>query len=238
MTKNVFKILAVFILGVGGGIFADQILWPYFIERPLFYQYRLEQAPVYVTEIKEVVIQENTALKNAVEKVEKAVAGIRTKTKGGKVYESSGLIATSDGLVVALSDLVPANSIYSVFINGEQLAGQVLKRDLKDNLVLVKVDKKNLSTAGFGDLGRIKLGERVFLVGTIFEKDKTRKFVNEGAIRIFDENTIETNIAEKKSGASSVLFDIEGNVLGINFIDSEGRVKAVPVPKVRNFLGF
>jgi len=84
MLKNIFKILAIFIIGMVGGIFADQIFWPYFVERPLFYQYRLEQSPVYVTERKEVYIQENVVLKNAIEKVEKVVVGVRTETKAGK----------------------------------------------------------------------------------------------------------------------------------------------------------
>ena len=100
MVKNILKIIIIFIIGTIGGIFADQILWPYFIERPLFYEYRLEQAPVYVTESKEFFIQENAALKNAIEKVEKTVVGVRTTTKTGIFLEGSGLILTFDGLVI------------------------------------------------------------------------------------------------------------------------------------------
>ena len=108
--KTLLKILAIFILGIFGGIFADQILWPYFVEKPLFYQYRLEKNPIYVTEKKEIRIQENTALTDAIEKVEKAVIGVRTKTGSGKFLAGSGLILTSDGLVVTLADLVPQGS--------------------------------------------------------------------------------------------------------------------------------
>jgi len=113
MSKNILKIVAFFIIGTVGGIFADQILWPYFIEKPLFYQYRLEQSPVYVTERKEVTIQENTALKEAIEKVEKTVVGVRTQTKEEKILEGSGLIVTSDGLIVTLAELVPPGSLFS-----------------------------------------------------------------------------------------------------------------------------
>ena len=56
MLKNIIKILIIFILGMGGGIFADQIFRIYF---------PVEQS-VYVTERKEVFIRENTALENAV----------------------------------------------------------------------------------------------------------------------------------------------------------------------------
>jgi len=238
MLKNIFKILAIFIIGMVGGIFADQIFWPYFVERPLFYQYRLEQSPVYVTERKEVYIQENVVLKNAIEKVEKVVVGVRTETKAGKILEGSGLILTADGLVITLAELVPSGSTFNFFVEGESVSFQILKRDSKENLALIKLEKTNLPTVGFASLEKIKLGERVFLVGIIFNKQKIASpglVVNEGIIKNFDENKIETNIFEKETISGSPLFDIEGKVLGMNMIDKEGKVIAIPISQIRAF---
>jgi S1-C subfamily serine protease len=241
MLKNIFKIIAIFILGMVGGIFADQILWPYFVEKPLFYQYRLEQSPVYVTERKEITIQENVALKNAIEKVEKTVVGVRSETKTGKILEGSGLIVTADGLVITLAEIVPQGSTFSFFVDGtpHQIngGGQILKRDLKENLALVKIEKSNLPTVSFADLEKLKLGERVFLVGTIFENEKPSKIVNEGIVKSFDKDFIKTNIFEKNILKGSPLFDIEGKVLGINTIDQEGKVIAIPISKIKSFSG-
>ena len=64
MTKNALKILIIFIIGTIGGIFADQILWPYFIERPLFYRYRLDQAPIVMNKTEEIIIEEYSATLN------------------------------------------------------------------------------------------------------------------------------------------------------------------------------
>ncbi len=242
MLKNIFKIISIFIIGIVGGIFADQILWPYFIERPLFHQYRLEQSPVYVTERKEITIQENVALKNAIEKVEKVVVGVRTETKAGKILEGSGLIITSDGLMVTLAELVPQGSNFSFFIDGtpHQIngVGQILKRDLKENLALIKIEEANLPTVSFADLEKMKLGERVFLVGVIFEKEESSKIVNEGIVKSFEEDFIKTNIFEKNILKGSPLFDIEGNILGLNTIDKEGKVIAIPISKIKSFAGF
>lgn len=237
MLKNIFKILAIFIIGMGGGIFADQILWPYFVERPLFYQYRLEQAPIYLTERKEIYIQENLALKNAIEKVEKSVVGVRTKTKTGKILEGSGLILTTDGLLVTLAELVPSGSVFNFFVDKELSSFQILKREPKENLALIKLEKTNLPTVGFADLEKLKLGERVFLVGAVFEKAEIKKVVNEGIVKSFDQNSIETNIFEKNILAGSPLFDIEGKVLGINLIDKEGKVITIPISQIRKFAG-
>jgi len=234
----VLKVLAIFILGIFGGIFADQILWPYLIERPLFYQYRLEQSPVYVTERKEITVQENVALENAIEKVEKVVIGAKTVTKSQEVLEGSGLTVTSDGLLVTLAELVPKGSDFSFFVDGEQVSFQILKRDLKENLALVKVGKANLPTVGFADLEKIKLGERVFLVGIIFEKAGLQKIVNEGIVKSFSQDFIKTNIFEKNILKGSPLFNIEGEVLGINEIDSEGNIAAIPISKIKSFAGF
>ena len=236
MAKNILKIICIFVIGAVGGIFADQILWPYFIERPLFYEYRLEQSPVYVTERKEIFIQENTALKEAVEKVEKVVVGIRTKTKQGKLLEGSGLIVSSDGLMLTLAQLVPQGSDFSFFWQGEQVHFQILAR--KNNLALIKLGKENLPTTSFADLEKLKMGERVFLVGTIFENKKPSQIINEGIVKSFDKDFIKTNIFEKNTLAGSPLFDIEGNVLGLNIIDMEGKVIAIPNDQIKSLAGF
>jgi S1-C subfamily serine protease len=237
MRKTLLKILGIFILGIFGGIFADQILWPYFIEKPLFYQYRLEKNPIYLTERKEIIIQENVALKNAVEKVEKTVIGVETKKKDGQVLEGSGLILTSDGLVVTLASLVPQGSTFSFFLEGKAVPFQILKRDLKENLALIKIEKTNLPTVGFTNFEKLKLGERVFLVG-VAQLPNGGWVVNEGIVKSFDNDSIETNIFEKENLSGSPLFDIEGNVLGLNKIDKTGQVSAIPVTKIKQFSGF
>ncbi|MCK4781612.1 trypsin-like peptidase domain-containing protein [Candidatus Parcubacteria bacterium] len=238
LSKFVFKIIAVFIIGTIGGIFADQILWPYFIERPLFYEYRLDQSPIYINETKEITIQENTALKKAVEKVEKSVIGVKTQTKTGKFLEGSGVIISSDGLMVTLAELVPYGSTFNFYIDGKQVVCKILKRDLEQNLALIKIEQENLPTVKFADLEKLKLGERVFLVGVIFRKKIPQKMVNQGIIKYFNEDLLHTSIFESKVVQGSPLFDIEGNVLGINTIDSQGKVITISISKIKTFTGF
>lgn len=236
--KNILKIIIVFILGMGGGIFADQILWPYFIERPLFYKYRLEQAPVYVTERNEIIVQENVVLQSAVEKVEETVIGVRTKTKDGKTLSGSGLIITSDGLILTLAELLPQGEAFAFFVDGKTPKYQVLKRDLKNNLALVKIEETNLQTCGFADFEKLKLGERVFLIGMIFGKEDNFKMTNEGIVKFFTDDYVRTNIFEEDTLVGSPLFNIKGELLGLNTIDWEGKVTAIPVSKIREFIGF
>lgn len=238
MVKDFLKILFFFFVGIFGGIFGSQILWPYFVERPLFFEYRLEQSPIHITQeiTKEIKIQENVALQEEIEKVEKSVLAIQTKTKAGKILEGSGVIVFREGLIITLADLAPEGSRLTVFFDGQKFSAEVLKRDKKENLVLLKIEKGDLQPARFGDFEKIRLGQRVFLIGFIFEEKTQKKVVNEGILKSFDQNSIETNIFEDPLLAGSSLFDIEGNLIGLNLV-KERRIVAIPISKIKAFLG-
>jgi len=230
MLKNILKILVIFVIGMAGGIFASQILWPYYTERPL----------TPVIEKKEIIIQENTALEEAVKKVEKAVVGIKIKTTKGKIITGSGIIVTTDGLIITLSELLPKAGDFAFFIDGKTVVEyQILKRDQKTNLVLLKVktEKDDLQTSGFASLEEIKLGERVFLMGVIFPESEPIKMVNQGIVKYLAKDYIRTNIFENNTLIGSPLFNIKGELLGLNTIDSQARVTAIPITQIRQFIG-
>ncbi|MDP3093146.1 MAG: serine protease [bacterium] len=238
MGMKIIYLLLTFVFGIAGGIFADQILWPYFIERPLFYQYRLDQPSVYVTERKEVIIQENTALEEAVDKVSKTVVGVKTKLKNGGILEGSGIVITNDGLVVTLAELVPQGEVFSFFLEGKSYAFQVLKRDLKENLALIKLEVDYSTTIGFADSGELKLGERVFAISYRFGKDGSQMIVNEGIIKAISADKIETNILEESAFNGSPVFNIEGEIIGLAELGLEGNVQAIPISVIKSFTGF
>lgn len=236
MKKDILKIIFLFFVGIGGGIFADQILWPYFIERPLFYQYRLEKSPVYVTERKEIYIQENLALTEAIEKVEKTVVGVKSSGPAG-FFEGSGLVLTSDGLILTLNSLLPRGSNFAFLVEEEWPNWQILKRDYQKDLALVKVEKTGLSTTGFADPEELVLGQRIFLIGIVFEKGEPKKVVNQGILRSLTKDFIETNISEKSALAGAPIFNIEGRLVGLSTIKN-GKVLVIPISKIKDFVGF
>jgi len=242
MIKGVFQVLVIFIFGAIGGIVWQAILLPYLAQNSAFQDFwfikEFKEREVVVLPKEEIYIQENVALTEAVEKVEKSIVGIRVKTKKGKIIEGSGLILSSDGLLVTLADLLPQGSAFSFFVNGEIVPFEILKRDGENNLALVRIKKQNLQTCSFADFEKIKRGQRVFLVGVIFLNGKTERMVNSGIVKYFGKDFIRTNIFEKKILKGSGLFDIEGNVLGINTIDSEGKVTAIPISKIKEFANF
>jgi len=240
MWKNILKIVAILILGAIGGLLFQVLVLPYLFTHPYFEKFQfikiLKEREIVVNPKEEITIVENVALENAIEKVKDSIVFIQSKSKTGKVLESSGLILTSDGLILTLSDLVPQNYEIKIFLGEKEFIPKVLQR--KNNLALLKIEEKNLKTVSFTEFEKIKLGQRVFLVGEILGNETRKKVVNEGLIKTFAENLIETNIFEAKNLQGSALFNIEGQLVGLNTIDKEGEVVAISIKAIRQFVGF
>lgn len=226
--QNIFKFFFIFVAGAIGGIFADQFLWPYFVEKPLFYEYQLEDRPVYLT--KEIIIQENFAIVEAAAKVEKAIIGVKTQDR-----EGNGLAVTSDGLVVTLAELVPQGERTEFYVDGSVVVGRILKRDLTKNLALAKIEKPGLPTVSFAEFSEAKRGQRVFLSGLVFINKLPERTVNEGIIKHYNQSTIYTNIESDILGSS--LFDIEGNALGLNSVNKKGELETISIQTIKEFAG-
>jgi S1-C subfamily serine protease len=240
--KEILKIISILILGAIGGLLFQFFVIPYLITNPYFERFQfvkiLKEREIIVNPKEEitVTITENVALEKAIEKVKDSIVFVQSKSKTGKILEGSGLILTSDGLILTLSDLVPQNYQTKIFLNNKEFVPKVLQR--KNNLALLKIEERNLKTISFVDLEKIKLGERVFLLGIVSENNLQKAVVNEGIIKTFDEKLIQTNISESKNLQGSPLFDIEGQLVGLNTIDKEGKILAISIKEIRQFIGF
>lgn len=227
MVKTIFKSLAIFILGISGGIFADQILWPYIIERPLFYQYRLEQQPIYITENKEIKVQENAVLQDMAEKASSSIIAV----KSAKTIIGSSLVVTRDGLAVTLNSSVPKTGGFS-FVSGEKtISYQVLKRDVQNNLALVKLEGSEFNAVAFSS--GLKFGEKLFSLGFKTQKTEPKRIISEGIVSYIDNQDVQTAISEKDAVPGSVVFNIKGEAVGI--LGLKGKI--ILADKIRDLAG-
>ena len=242
MTKRVLTIISIFLIGIAGGLFAGQVLSPYlskdsFLGMDSAYFARMTAGPVYITENKEVTVQENVVLQDSAEKIKNAIVGIKS-TFGGKTIYGSGIVVTTDGLMVTLSEIVPRGGNFVFYVDGKIPSYKILKRDQKNNLALLKVDAIDLKTTGFADLEELRTGQRVFLAGIMFKDNNKVNLINEGIIRFVKNDSISTNIFEDQSLRGSSLFNIKGELLGLNTINKEGRVETIPISAIRSLTGF
>ncbi len=237
--KVVIFICSVFLGGLISGLIFQVLIFPYLLANSYFSKFQFiknfKEGKIIINTKEQIIVAEETALEKAIAQVEKSVVGIQAKTSDGTIY-GSGLIVTSDGLVITLVDLAPAGASISVFYEGEKIKPQILKRDYKNNLALLKIEKTNLKTCGFCNGEEAALGQRVFLIG--ITPTALEEVVNEGIVKSFNEEVIKTNITEAGSLRGSPLFNIEGNLVGLNIIDSLGKVSAIPIQKIKTFAGF
>ena len=239
-TKIISIIVGILLLGAMGALLFNVFVLPYLLTNSYFERFQFvkdfKSGKIIVNPKEQVYIQENTVLVDAIEKVVKSVVTIQGTTSIGKSYLGSGLIVTSDGLIITLASLTPKGSKFNIFINNEKQNFKVEKQDIKNNLTLIKVEKNNLPTVSFTDFDKIKLGQRVFLTAP-FSTKTSDWLVNEGIVRSFDKSQIETNISEKSIINGSPLFNISSELVGLNYINSDSNISSVPISTIKTFLG-
>ncbi|MFA5071980.1 MAG: trypsin-like peptidase domain-containing protein [Candidatus Paceibacterota bacterium] len=216
-TNNFVKAIIVVLLGVLGGT----ITWLFiFKNQSSFIQVVNKEEKIY--------IEENTALTNIIKTVKDSVVALEVNYNQTKI-SGFGMVLTADGLVVTLAENIPQGSQANISIKGEaNISYQVLKRDIENNLALIKIDKNNLQTKGFFDFSKLEIGERVFILSNS---------VNEGIVKSFNDDIVKTNIIENEIVNGAPVFNIKGEVLGIGYKDVNNFINIIPVSKIKSFAG-
>ena len=229
--KNIFKIIIILIIGAIGGSLFQVLILPGLMGHSYFGNLEMIKRlknQVIINPVEQIFIGQDTALEEAIKEVEDTVIGFDN---------GSGVVITSDGLIVTLADVLPKTEKY-LFLEGEKVNFEIIRKDLEQNLALIKIDQRNILACRFADLSDIKMGQKVFLFGIIIENKIPKSITNQGSIKMFDDEIICTNILEDKVLNGSPLFNVWGEVLGLNVIDDQGKVSAIPIDKIRKFAGF
>ncbi len=235
MIQRIFLIACIFVLGAAGGIWAQAFLLPYLASSSAFQDLKFikdwNARTVLVQPISRISVAEPAALEKTVEKSGKAVVLVQS----GSGRKGSGLIVTSDGLILTRASLVPSGFgvLVSFDQDQEKVPVQVLKRDEANNLALLKVEKNNLPTAGFVNEGELKPGMKLVLLA----RTNAGTTVNEGVVRSVAGDLIQSTMKETAASTGAAIFTVEGRVAGIATILKEGNVNLVPSSVLRLFLG-
>jgi S1-C subfamily serine protease len=185
-----------------------------------------------------IYVQESSALETIIRDVKDSTAGIVSSYLDGSV-NGSGFVLTDDGLIVTLAENVPLGSVSDIYIKGEDnISYQVLKRDLVNNLALIKINKDSLSTRGFLD-SEIGLGMRIFIVSQSYDYSSGKFFtsINEGIIKSNNNGDIKTNIFGMNRLEGSPVFNIEGRVIGLAYKDTNNFINIISISKIKEFAG-
>ncbi len=135
----------------------------------------------------------------------------------------SGFIIDAAGLVVTNNHVIADADEVSVILNdGTTLKAEVVGRDTKTDLALLKVKTdKPLKAVKFGDSEKLRLGEWVIAIGNPFSLGGTvtagivsarNRDINSGPY----DNYIQTDAAINRGNSGGPLFNLNGDVIGVN----------------------
>ncbi|THD37896.1 MAG: Do family serine endopeptidase [Sphingomonas sp.] len=152
----------------------------------------------------------------------------------------SGFIISPDGYVVTNAHVITAaasgakvESITITLADRKEYVARVIGSDTTSDLALLKIDATNLPFVKFGDSTRARVGDWVIAIGNPFGLGGT---VTAGIVSALHRVTgqggaydrfIQTDAAINKGNSGGPMFDMNGNVIGINsqiFSPSEGSV--------------
>jgi len=134
----------------------------------------------------------------------------------------SGFIVSSDGHILTNAHVVKGASEVNVKLTDRrEFAAKVVGTDPRTDVALLKIDAKNLPTVRIGDPSKVKVGQWVVAMGSPFgfENSVTAGIVSAKSRTLPDDSYvpfIQTDVAINPGNSGGPLFNLEGEVVGIN----------------------
>ncbi|NLE80184.1 MAG: trypsin-like serine protease [Rhodococcus sp.] len=173
------------------------------------------------------VAQVADAVLPAVVSIQVAV-GEQGSTGSGVVIDGAGYIVTNNHVISAAATAPDGGKIQVIFSDGTKTDAQIVGRDTKTDLAVLKVSADNLTVAELGKSADIQVGEDVVAVGSPLGLSKT---VTRGIVSAVHRpmrlsgagsdtqaviDAVQTDAAINHGNSGGPLVDDEGRVIGIN----------------------
>ncbi len=147
------------------------------------------------------------------------------RNNSGRISRSlgSGFVIDADGYVVTNNHVIEGSDVIEVtFPDGDTYEAELLGRDPSTDLALLKIDAgETLPFVEFGDSDTAQVGEWVIAIGNPFGYGGSvstgiisarNRQINQGNYDDF----IQTDVAINKGNSGGPLFNLEGEVIGVN----------------------
>ncbi|MCA1652730.1 MAG: Do family serine endopeptidase [Sphingomicrobium sp.] len=141
----------------------------------------------------------------------------------------SGFIISPDGYIVTNNHLIQGaegkgvvDSVAVTLTSGKEYSARIIGRDLPSDLALLKIDGANLPYVQWGDSTRARVGDWVLAIGDPYGVGST---VTAGIISALHrgitgfgayDRYIQTDASINMGNSGGPMFDLNGNVIGIN----------------------
>jgi serine protease Do len=246
MFKKAALILVIVFIGGVSGIITDRYFFPYLMSTKVFSRYdflkKSAQEVTVINRTEQVYVKEESSIKKLASQAVSSVVNIVSFSdpefsKLPKISSQvdfkngTGIIATSDGLIIAHSSAINLEgSKYKVITyDNNTYDGQLIGHDPYSGLVFIKISASNLPAAAFGDSDSIQSGEKFIAVGNS-QQNQTPIFET-GIINSYDPfyNTSGKSIymPERLQGSFRIDLPEGSQCVGGPIVDYSGELIAV-----------
>ena len=137
----------------------------------------------------------------------------------------SGFVVSEDGYILTNHHVIDgADNIEVLFSDRQEYRASVIGLDRRSDLALLKIDAEDLPTIEFADADELRVGEWVLAIGSPFGLDYS---VSAGIVSAIGRSIptekgenyvpfIQTDVAINPGNSGGPLFDLDGEVVGIN----------------------
>jgi serine protease Do len=136
--------------------------------------------------------------------------------------EGSGFIVSPDGVILTNAHVVDdAGKVTVKLTDHREFEARVIGSDAKSDVAVLKIDAANLPVVRLGDPGALEVGEWVVAIGSPFGFDNsvTAGIVSAKGRNLPDDTYvpfIQTDVAVNPGNSGGPLFNLRGEVVGIN----------------------
>lgn len=193
---------------------------------------------------------EELSLKELYERCADSIVAI-TGYQDGKAgyYWGTGVIITADGLVLTNTHVIDNCDRATVTLSDDrELEAKLVGADAISDIALLKIEATGLKAAGFGESGKLSVGEHVAAIGNPLGQT-FRSTLTDGIISAIERGIsynghsmtlLQTNTALNEGNSGGALFNMYGQVVGVTnmkmmsaYSSIEGIAFAIPSATVR-----
>ncbi len=143
-----------------------------------------------------------------------------TSLGSGFIIDPTGYIVTNNHVVSGRDGNDPVDTITVTLSDRREYKAKLVGRDVLADLAVLKIDAKDLPYVRFGDSAKARVGDWVIAIGDPLGLSGT---VTAGIISALHRNIggqydryIQTDASINQGNSGGPLFDLDGNVVGIN----------------------
>ena len=140
----------------------------------------------------------------------------------GFIISPDGYVVTNNHLIAGVDGTGTVDSVTVILTNRKEYTARIVGRDTASDLALLKIEGQNLPYVNFGDSTKARVGDWVIAIGNPYGLGGTvtagiisalhRGIVGSGAY----DRYIQTDASINMGNSGGPMFDMAGNVIGIN----------------------